>query len=481
MPISLRRDSRCGVFRSLLSIRFLIANIAPSCNFPSLWLCKKEWKWLNVNGWHGNRSEDHLQWIRRASSKYVHSPRCNQWPRHRQQCVQLHIVLVPWFPMNAANRAHYSTDLGEKNDLINEKLLHRRPSNLTICINWSECPDIMLSMSDGLLIKFRKSPNVFIMTLVSESLSSWNIRSVPSVLIIFVLMCSSVLKHMFIRAHVPLRRSAISECCVNWHSNSMAPNSTIGSLAGENSSNRLQMVDVTTVSNSLDGLPDERAISGRQTKWSWNVVRNCCTERDSECKHRTAAKRTSALGSPRPARTLSMMLSLSMILLRISSSLAPNDAKHRNAPWRGAAAEQRNKPLNDMINWLLMAAKRCNSESIWKINWYFSLSASVQMESRIDSLQLNRLAFRPTLLGCLHRIRSYKVVPNTATFCKQYVRPSNTMNPIDVCRSSIVRPLSEFPECVLWMSKTPANRESNGPRGCEHRKKKMNVCENRMR
>lgn len=243
---------------------------------------------------------------------------------------------------------------------------HRRTSILTICINWSECPDIMLSMSDGLLIKFRKSPNVFIMTLVSESLSSWNIRSVPSVLIIFVLMCSSVLKHIFISAHVPLRRSAISECCVNWHSNSMAPNSTIGSLAGENSSNKLQMVDVTTVNSSLDGLPDERAISGRHTKWSWNVVRNCCTERDNECKHRTAAKRTSALGSPKPARTLSMMLSLSMILLRISSSLAPNDAKHRNAPWRGAAAEQRSKPLNDMINWLLMAAKRCNSESIWK-------------------------------------------------------------------------------------------------------------------
>lgn len=250
-----------------------------------------------------------------------------------------------------------------------------------MCINWSEWPDMMLSMSDGLLIKFRSSPNVFIMTLVSESFSSWNIRSVPSVLMIFVLMCSSVLKHMFIKAHVPFSRSAISECCVSWHSNSMAPSSTIGSLAGENSNNKLHMVEVTTVNSSLDGLPDERAISGRHTKWSWNVVRSCCTERDSECKHRTAASRTSALGSPRPASTLSMMLSRSMIRLRISSSLAPSEAKHRNAPWRGAAAEQCNRPLNDMINWLLMAAKRCSSESIWKWRSRVSVRRSIRSDS----------------------------------------------------------------------------------------------------
>lgn len=67
-------------------------------------------------------------------------------------------------------------------------------------------------------------------------------------------------------AQIPFNRNANSGFCVNWHNNSMAPDSTIGSLAGENSNKRLQIVDVTTVSSSFDGFPDERAINGRHTK-----------------------------------------------------------------------------------------------------------------------------------------------------------------------------------------------------------------------
>lgn len=174
---------------------------------------------------------------------------------------------------------------------------------LTMCISWSEWPDMMLSMSVDLLIKFRNSPSVFMITPVSESFNSWKILSVPRVLIIFVLMCSSVWKVMFINAQMPFSRSASSVFCVSWHNSSIAPNSTIGSFAGENSKSKLQIVDVTTVSNSFDGDPDDNAINGRHTKWSWNVVLNCWTDRDKECKHRTAANRTSAHGSPSPAKT----------------------------------------------------------------------------------------------------------------------------------------------------------------------------------
>lgn len=266
---------------------------------------------------------------------------------------------------------------------------------LTMCINWTECPDIILSMSDDLLIKFLKSPSVFMMTLVSESFSSWNIRSVPNVLMIFVFMCSSVWNVMFISAQMPFSRSASSWFCVNLHSNSMAPSSTIGSLAGENSSSKLQMVDVTTVKSSFDGLPDESAIKGRQTRWSWNVVRNCCTERDNECKHRTAASRTSALGSPRPARTSSMIPSFSMIRFRISSSLAPSDAKQRKAPCRDVLDEHCSKLLNDFIRWLLIAASRCNSESIWNRT---KMEVKISLRWRWNTtilLQPNKPMFRP--------------------------------------------------------------------------------------
>lgn len=54
----------------------------------------------------------------------------------------------------------------------------------------------------------------------------------------------------------------------------MAPDSTIGSLAGENSNRRLQMVDVTTVSSSLDGCPVSKVIKGRQTEWSYRIILN---------------------------------------------------------------------------------------------------------------------------------------------------------------------------------------------------------------
>lgn len=46
--------------------------------------------------------------------------------------------------------------------------------------------------------------------------------------------------------------------------------------------------------------------------------------------------RTSAQGSPSPTKTSSIKPFVSMIRLRISSSLAPSDAKHRNAPTRGS-------------------------------------------------------------------------------------------------------------------------------------------------
>lgn len=56
---------------------------------------------------------------------------------------------------------------------------------------FSEWIDIKLSICKVLLNKFLNSPKVFIMTLVSESLSSWKTWSVPRVSIIFVLMCCS--------------------------------------------------------------------------------------------------------------------------------------------------------------------------------------------------------------------------------------------------------------------------------------------------
>lgn len=104
---------------------------------------------------------------------------------------------------------------------------------------------------------------------------------------------------------------------------------------------------------------------------TWNVVRNCCTDRESECKHRTAANRTSPFGSPSPANTSSIRSSFSMIRFRIFSSLAPNEAKHRNAPCRDNGAEHFKSDANEFTRWLLIDASRCSSESIcmkWRNN-----------------------------------------------------------------------------------------------------------------
>jgi K+-transporting ATPase A subunit len=75
-------------------------------------------------------------------------------------------------------------------------------------------------------------------------------------------------KAMFISAQLPFNLKATSECFVSSHNISTAPDSNIGSFAGENSSSKLQMVDVTTVSNSEDGSPFtvSKSISGRQTE-----------------------------------------------------------------------------------------------------------------------------------------------------------------------------------------------------------------------
>lgn len=82
----------------------------------------------------------------------------------------------------------------------------------------------------------------------------------------------------------------------------------------------------------------------------------------------------------------------------------------------------------------------------------------------MNSPQLNRLASRPMSPECPHRIHPYIVEPNTVMFCTRCESLSNTMNPNDVCRSSTVRPLFEFPVCAPWMSAMPTNRVWNGLR-----------------
>lgn len=76
---------------------------------------------------------------------------------------------------------------------------------------------------------------------------------------------------MFINAQLPFNRSAASGLLVNSHRSSQQPDSTIGSLEGLNSSSKLQIVDVTTVSNSFEGVPCNNVINGRQTEWSCGV------------------------------------------------------------------------------------------------------------------------------------------------------------------------------------------------------------------
>lgn len=73
---------------------------------------------------------------------------------------------------------------------------------------------------------------------------------------------------MFINAQLPFNRSAASGLLVRSQRSSQQPDSTIGSLEGLNSSSKLQMVDVTTVNNSLDGVPCNNVINGFQTEWS---------------------------------------------------------------------------------------------------------------------------------------------------------------------------------------------------------------------
>lgn len=71
---------------------------------------------------------------------------------------------------------------------------------------------------------------------------------------------------MFISAQLPFKRNAASLLFVNSHSISIAPDSSIGSFEGENSKSKLQIVLVTTVNNSDEGLPSIRSIKGRQTE-----------------------------------------------------------------------------------------------------------------------------------------------------------------------------------------------------------------------
>ena len=70
------------------------------------------------------------------------------------------------------------------------------------------------------------------------------------------------------------------------------------------------------------------------TTVTWKVVRSCWTDRDSEWRHRTAASRTFGLWSCSPLTIWSIRLSVSIIFLRISSSLAPSDANACYVPQR---------------------------------------------------------------------------------------------------------------------------------------------------
>lgn len=108
----------------------------------------------------------------------------------------------------------------------------------------------------------------------------------------------------------------------------LRPHSAITSSAAStlNDPNWIECHLVTDLGSNLLG--------GEGGDWiTWKVVRSCWTDRDREWRHRTAANWT--LWSPHsvnPVTTWSINWSVSMILLRMSSSLAPNDA---NAFWQG--------------------------------------------------------------------------------------------------------------------------------------------------
>lgn len=141
--------------------------------------------------------------------------------------------------------------------------------------------------------KFLRRPNVFITTFTSLSVNKVKICSIPKLFKINVLIFCSAWKAMFwkrkkkittchyelreilklhsvqtIKAHIPFSLRAGSVLLVRLHSKSTAPASTIGSLDGENSSNRLQSVDEVTVSMSSVAFSNNR-ISGFHTEWSW--------------------------------------------------------------------------------------------------------------------------------------------------------------------------------------------------------------------
>lgn len=61
-----------------------------------------------------------------------------------------------------------------------------------------------------------------------------------------------------IRAQIPFNLRAESDLLVSWHSKSTAPASTIGSLDGENSNNRLHSVEEVTVSMSSVAFSNNR-------------------------------------------------------------------------------------------------------------------------------------------------------------------------------------------------------------------------------
>ena len=85
---------------------------------------------------------------------------------------------------------------------------------------------------------------------VTWSESSLKIWSDPNVVMIWTLILWSALKAMFMRPQTPFNTRAESYRCVSWQRSSMAPDSRMGSLEGENSSKRLHRVEEATTRKS---------------------------------------------------------------------------------------------------------------------------------------------------------------------------------------------------------------------------------------
>lgn len=93
-----------------------------------------------------------------------------------------------------------------------------------------------------------------------------------------------------------------------------------------------------------------------------------------------------------PLTTCTMIPCVSMIFFRISSSLAPRDAKHLKAPCLAAGEGHDTMSDREVMRWFDMAANLCSVVSTWKETSFIQYCLCSAVSRAVTATVKNRLA-----------------------------------------------------------------------------------------